>query len=190
METADIRQLEAQLLEARKRSWSNALAEEARRHGCNRTPNAPRREDLAELRRMSKADALSIAKTYNAAVEREIERLYAVNVRGNRQYYFSNLERWARQRDSWKLQQISLNTDTTAHEYAKRRFREQNYSGKEKYRLIGAPPVCAICTRLYGMGFVSEETTIRNSMPAHINCGHSWQIVKPPRLDCRDIWLG
>lgn len=190
MESADIRQLEAQLLEARKRAWANALQGEAQRHGCNKSPSAPRREDLAELKRLCREDAQSIADTYNKAVEREIERLYGTNPRGNRQFYFSNLERWSRQRDSWKLQQIALNTNTTATEYARQRFREQNYSGKERYRLVGASPVCAVCTRLLGMGFVSESVITLNPMPAHINCGHSWEIIKPPKLACQDIWLG
>ncbi len=189
METADIRQLEAQLLEARKRAWSNALSEEARRHGCTRTPNAPRREDLAELRRQSKADALSIANTYNAAVEREIERLYTANVRGNRQYYFSNLERWSRQRDSWKLQQISLNTELTARQYARDQFANRNKIGG-RWRFVGPPPVCSTCTRLYGMGFVTRDRVVYYGHSQHINCPHEWHEVRPQRVDCRDIWLG
>lgn len=189
MESADIRDLEAQLLEARKRAWSNALTEEATRHGCNRRPNAPRLADLTELRRMSREDAQSIAKTYNTAVEREIERLYGTNPRGNRQYYFANLERWSRQRESWKLQQIALNTELTARQYARDQFARRNNIGG-RWKFVGAPPVCKICTRLYGMGYVTRDRVEYYGHSQHIGCPHEWVEVQPSRLDCRDLWLG
>lgn len=190
MQNADVRQLENDLLESRKRAWDAALREEAARHGCTRTPSAPRRGDLAELRRQSRADAQSIAQTWNRDITREIERLYDSNPRGNRQFYFSNLERYAAERAQWKNAQIALNTETTAAEYAREQFRRLNHTGSERYRLVGAPPVCAVCARLYGLGHVAAAVVERNPMPAHLNCAHSWSVINPPRIPCEALWLG
>lgn len=190
MHDADVRALEDQLLEARKRAWATALRQEAAAHGCAKVPNAPRRDDLAELRRQSRDDARSIARTYNAEVTREIERIYADNPRANRNVYFSRLERWAAERDAWKRQQIALVADTTAAEYAREQFRRYNYTGEEQYVFAGPPPTCEDCASRFAAGIVGRTYIERYPAPRHIGCPHSWTPVRRPRLDCRDIWLG
>jgi len=190
MQDDDIRQLEQQLLDARKRAWSTALTDEARRHGCSRTPNAPRRGDLAELRRMSREDAQNIARTWNREVKAEIERLFEVNQRGNRNYYFSNLEKWSQKRDTWKLAQISVNTETTTRQYARDQFARKNNLEGGKWKFVGPAPVCAQCARLYGMGYVSRKVVDRYGHQQHIGCVHEFVEVKPEKLDCGDLWLG
>lgn len=190
MESADTETLYNQLLEARKRAWKTALELSARIHGCRQVPNAPRREDLDELKRMSREDAESITQTWNRDVIRQIEKLYEANIRGNRQYYFSNLERWNAQRNTWKLPQIALVTETTTAEYARERFRKMNYPGGQKYVFDGAPPTCKDCVRRFAAGVVDASYIRRFPTPRHINCPHTWRVLRPPRLRCDQIWLG
>jgi len=190
METGDVKQLEAALLERRKTAWVSSLANQARAHNCNRTPNAPRREDLREIKRMCKADAKSISNTWNREVTREIERLYNANPKGNRQYYFANLERWNSARDQWKLPQISLTTEMTTREYAAQRFRQMNYETALRFLFDGPPTTCVDCTRRFAAGLVNENYVRRYPTPRHIGCPHTWRVVNVPQIDCAELWLG
>lgn len=189
MESADVRQLSNQLLESRKRAWANALREEAQRHGCTRTPNAPRKADLAELKRMCQEDAANIAATWNADVERQIERIFAATPTANRNTYFSRLETWSRERDTWKLQQISLNTELTTRQYARDQFAQKN-NLRGKWKFVGSPPVCKVCTRLYGLGYVTRDKVDQYGHSQHVNCPHEWIEVQPKQMPCGDLWLG
>jgi hypothetical protein len=182
--------LQERLLSARKTAWESALRREAQAHGCPGVPNAPRFDDLSELKRMSREDADSIAATFNRDVEREVERLYETNPRGNRNYYTSNLERWNTARNQWKLPQVALVTDTTTTEYARQRFREMNYPSDTRYVFDGAPPTCPDCTERYAAGIVDETYTRRFPCPRHPGCPHQWVALKTPKLDCADMWRG
>lgn len=183
-------QLERQLLEHRKRVWATALRAEAARHGCNKAPRAPSGSDLAELRRMSREDAESIARTWNRDVERQLEKLYAANPRGNRNYYARGMEAWAAEREAYKGPQIAIVTETTTAEYARQRFQEANYSGKERYRFEGPPPTCRECATLFAAGTVAETFIRRHPCPVHLGCPHRWVAVKLPKIPCNEMWLG
>lgn len=190
MTDSDVRQLEQEILDARKAAWLSAMRAEAMAAGCNRVPNAPRREDLAELKRMSKEDAKSIAATWNRDVTRQIEQLFERNRRGNRRYYFKNLEAWDAARREWKLPQIAIVTDTTTREYAKDRFRKMNYEGGLRYVFSGGVAVCRDCASRYAAGVVDESYVRRYPCPRHIGCPHTWQVVNRPRVGCDQLWLG
>lgn len=190
MADADAANLETVLLESMKDAWTAALSRQARRHNCDKRPSPPRLQDLAELRRMAAEDAASITATYNRDVTREIERLYAANVRGNRSYYFANLERWTAQRSAWKGPQIAVTTETRVREYATRRFEQMNYDDAIKYSFVGPPPTCIRCVRLKAAGIVTAAFIQRNPAPVHIACPHQWRVVSPPKLACEDIWVG
>lgn len=191
METADIQALSNTLLEVRKQAWRDALNEQARAYGCNKVPNDPRLSDLAELKDLSLADARSIADTWNKEVMAQIEKLYNDNVRGNRFYYTSNLERWASARASWKDAQVALNTEQTTRFFAQNRFREENdLKGKTLYIFVGPPPVCKICARMFGAGLVDETFIRRNPAPVHIGCPHEWEAMSKQPIACADMWVG
>ena len=190
MADADAATLEDVLLESAKQAWLTAMAKQAKLHKCAGTPNAPRREDLAELRRITTQDAASITRTYNREVTREIERLYAANHRGNRNYYYSNLERWNAKRNLWKAAQIAITTETVVRAYAQRRFREMNYSGGERFVFSGPPPTCERCVKLFAAGIVTADYIRKHPTPVHIACPHGWKVTRPPKLDCADVWLG
>ena len=139
---------------------------------------------------MSNEDARSITNTWNRDVTAQIEKIYAENPRANRFTYFRRLEEWSRQRDSWKLPQIALVTETTTAEYARAQFRRYNYEGNEKYIFDGPPPTCEDCSRLYAEGVVDKAYADKNPAPRHINCPHYWAVVTAPDLTCGELWLG
>jgi len=189
MQEADIQALAAELLERRKAEWRTALTDMARQHGCNRTGESPRMGDLAELRRMSLDDARQIAKTWNKDVISHLRTLYRDNPRGNRFYYYSNMETWAQARGAWKNPQIALQTAQTTRWYAQNRFRAMN-SIRARYVFTGPPPVCAVCVGLFGAGAVSERFIQTNPAPVHIGCPHEWRELRPERIPCADMWVG
>lgn len=190
MESDDIKPLEADLLDQRKAAWVGALAEKAREYGCDGVPRPPSGRDLEELRAMSREDAASIAATWNADVERQVEALYAANPRGNRRYYAANMERWAAERATWKAPSIALNTAQQTRFYAQQQFRRNNGLRGGRYRLVGVPPVCRICMRHFAAGLVDEQYVQRNPAPIHVNCPHEWREMKDQRVPCDELWIG
>jgi hypothetical protein len=190
MAGADVTALTDSLLERRKADWITALSEEARRHGCNQRGQAPRLQDLTELRAMSAEDARSIADTWNRDLERQLVKLFDANPRGNRNYYFSNLERWAAERDRWKLPQIAIQTAQTTRWYAQNRFRVMNGLRGGRYIFTGPAPSCIRCVRLFAAGIVSEAYVQRHVTPVHINCPHQWDLIRPKKLSCDRLWVG
>jgi hypothetical protein len=182
--------LSAQLLEQRKAVWRQALADMAREFGCNSaSPRPPSGRDLTELKALSDEDAKSIANTWNGDVERQVQRLYDANPRGNRYYYRKNMEAWAAQRSTWKNPQIALNTETVTREYAKSRFREMNVDSP-RFVFDGPPPTCDVCVQEFAAGIVDENYVRKHPCPRHINCPHTWRVVNPQRIPCAEMWLG
>lgn len=190
MQDADIMALADELLERRKVEWVTALNELAVQHGCQRgRANAPRLGDLQRLRDMSIADARQIARTWNRDVERQLRVLFESNIRGNRFYYYSNMERWANERAAWKNPQIAIQTAQSTRWYAQERFREMN-ALRQRYIFTGPPPVCEECVGHFAAGIVDERYIRRNPTPIHIGCPHEWEALAPERIPCDEIWLG
>lgn len=190
MADADVSGLTDDLLDRRKADWITAISAEAQRHGCNQRGQAPRRNDLRELKAMSREDARSIADTWNRDLERQLVKLYDANPRGNRNYYFSNLERWASERDRWKLPQIAIQTAQTTRAFAQNRFRQVNGLRGGRYVFRGPPPVCQVCVNEFAQGIVTEGYIQRHPCPRHIGCPHEWDLLRPERLNCDEIWVG
>ena len=189
-QTDDVDNLTTTLTERRKATWINTLRDLARTHGCNQYPGIPKGADARDLERQSREDALSIAATFNRDVQREIERLYAANPRGNRIYYFKRLEAWAKKRASWKDASISLNTDGAARYLATTRFYEQNPQLSRSFVAAGPPPTCKICIRIFAAGVVNLDYMRKRGLPAHINCPHFYKSAAPVRAQCGSLWLG
>ena len=189
---ADEQALADMLLAQRKAAWQTALRDEAQAFGYTGPAQPPRREDLAELRRMSQEDARSIVNTWNRDVDRQLERLYAQNPRGNRNYYAKHMEEWAAQRDVWKARQIADTTEYSTVNYAQQRFRQMNGLRGGEYVLDGPPPVCDDCRDLYGRGVVDQVMVDQYPMPLHVNCRHTWRLLPwsvtaPPPTE---LWVG
>jgi hypothetical protein len=189
---AEVRQIEAELIEVRKRAWVTAIEAEARRWGYSGPANAPRLEDLESIRTESRADAQSIVQTWNRDVDRQLDKLYARNYRGNRYYYRKHMEDWASAREVWKSRQIANQTEMSTANYARRRFEEMNGLRGGLSVFDGPPPVCGECTELYNMGPVAQSVVDKYPCPRHINCTHYWtkltSSVNAPAVE--DLWVG
>jgi len=188
----DVKALAETLLEQRKAAWESALRAEAAQFGYTGPVYPPRREDLAELRRMSEEDARSIVNTWNRDVDRQLARLYQANRSGNRYYYAKHMEEWATARDVWKSRQISTYTEFSTKQYAQRRFWEMNGLRGARYVFDGPPPVCDDCRSLYGLGVVDQVVVDANPTPRHVGCPHFWRMLPwtadpPPQ---RELWVG
>jgi len=188
----DVKALAETLLEQRKAAWESALRAEAAQFGYTGPVNPPRREDLAELRRMSEEDARSIVNTWNRDVDRQLARLYQANRRGNRHYYAKNMEDWAAKRDVWKSRQIADYTEFSTINYAQQRFRQMNGLRGAQYVLDGPPPVCDDCRWLYGLGVVEQAVVDQHPMPLHPSCRHTWRLLPwtTSALSPRELWVG
>ena len=173
----DVKALADLLLAQRKTAWESALRAEAAQYGYTGPVHPPRREDLAELRRMSEDDARSIVNTWNRDVDRQLARLYTQNRRGNRHYYGKRMEEWAKARDGWKARQIADYTEFSTIGYAQQRFRQMNGLRGAQYVLDGPPPVCDDCRDLYGRGVVDQAVVDQHPMPLHPGCRHTWRLL-------------
>ncbi len=191
MQPEDEAALAAQIERQRSRAWQTALEEEAQKVGVRARANAPRRDDLQYLRDVSRSDAESIARTYNADLEKQIRALFTENPRGNRQFYASRLEAWYSKRAAWKDRQIALMNEKSARYYATQRFREMNLIGRAKFRFDGPSPVCDECIDNFAAGEVEQEYVDTHPTPVHIGCNHDWKGTKYQLgVSRRDVWIG
>lgn len=190
MQPEDEAALAEEILRHRMAAWQNAVAEAAGRLGGRPWANSPTGTDLEDLRRMSAEDAVSIVRTYNSDLEREIRRLHDANPAGDLNYYMGNLEAWHQQRMAWKRAQIALMNHKTARYHAQQRFVEMNRV-RTDYRFSGPPPVCDDCANYFAMGVVSQTVVLENPAPIHPNCPHEWVMVNPRAAVPLDgLWRG
>lgn len=189
MQPEEVKALSAELLKQRKQVWRQTLIDEARAYNCQKTPRPPSGRDLTELKAMSDEDAKSIANTWARDVERQLQKLYNENPKGNRNYYIRNMEAWADRRAGWKNPSIALNTETGTREYTKSRFREMNLN-RPLFVFSGPAPTCEVCVREFAAGIVDENYVRRHPCPRHINCPHTWQVVNRQFIPCASMWVG
>lgn len=189
MQPEEVKTLSAELLKQRKQVWRQTLIDEARTYNCQKSPRAPSGRDLTELKAMSDLDARTIANTWARDVERQLQKLFNANPKGNRNYYIRNMEAWAAKRAEWKNPSIALNTETGTREYTKSRFREMNLS-KPMFLFSGPAPTCNVCVNEFAAGIVDENYVRQHPCPRHINCPHTWRVVNRQFIPCADMWLG
>lgn len=186
----DVTKLAKLLTERRRAVWINTLSELARTHGCSQLAATPKGKYARKLADDSKLDAESIVNTFNTDLRREIEKLYKANPRGNRIYYSNNLIKWQKRRDTWKVYQIGLNTDSTTRYYAQQSFYSNNVELAKRFVAGGPPPVCKICIRIFAAGVVDFAYTQYQPLPAHIGCPHLFKVIAPTKISCEKLWLG
>lgn len=183
---SDIDALADEILAARKASWRDTMTKLAQQAGFDRAIGQdPSGADLAAMKQQSREDAKGIAETHNKAIETQIINLRTDNPRGNRNFYFSNLETWSEERDAWKKPQIAMNTNSTAAQVAQERFIEAN-NAQATFVFIGPVPQEEECEGLMAAGAVTEDVVRRNPTPIHINCPHTWEargLIVPPDVD-------
>lgn len=190
MTASDEQTLAGSIMGERVYAWQKRLAELARAVGSYRPGQGPNGEDRAVLWQMSMDDAKSIVATYNAELAREIERLYAAQPDGSREYYVNALESWSGGRAQWKDRQIALMNEKTARFYAQERFREMNRA-RSQYRFSGPAPVCDDCAENLAAGVVDQAHVDANPTPLHPNCPHEWTMTRLKLgVPVRDLWTG
>ena len=148
---------------------------------------------MAYIRDLSRQDAESIANTWARDIERQLDKLYTANPRGNRHYYARNMEIWAGQRDQWKSTQIARFTHQSTEFYTADRFRKQNGLRGQGYIYVGGlvPRSSAGCIERTAAGVVDEAYVQTHPTPNHPNCPHTWEAVDPVIVDdCSAIWMG
>ena len=187
----EVSDLATQIEEQMKSAWLDGLRSQASSVGCrNASPRDPSGSDLRDIRTQAREDANSIANTWRRDVDRQLQRLYDRNPRGNRNYYSRNMEIWANQRGAWKNLQISLVNEQVGFNLAQRAFVRNNNLDLQ-FRYVGTPPVSDDCIRRTAAGLVDEAYVLRNPTPAHVNCPHIWQPVRTgQRVNCEDLWIG
>lgn len=193
MTAEEQRETAAEILDERKAVYGAEMRELIRQVGCDRPPRPPSRESLVTLRQRSDEDVASIAQTWDREMETEVDRLYVVNPRGNRYYYYHHLERWAAARRVWKDQQISSMTVGFARDLARQDFVFFNGLALlgATYHLGGPAPKCVDCVELMARGEVEERVVNQNPMPLHVNCWHQWVLTAlPRRVVCEELWVG
>lgn len=184
----EIADLERELLDRRIAIWRDVIRVRAHEHGCAKAPNPPAREHLAELRRMCDEDARSIANTWKQRVERELLRLYRANPKGNRNYYFKNLEAWASRNRAYHNHLIGNYTLRSTEMYASDQFRKMNGLRGTKYVYAGPSPVGPECVKRRGHGIADEAYVQTHRTPAHPNCPHRWVVINPVQIPCDKMW--
>jgi hypothetical protein len=186
----DIDHLKREITERYKATWLNTLAGLAQKHGCNNYPTAPRGADAKHLNSEAERDAASIAQTYARELDNFIKRLYRENPRGNRNYYYSRVDKWLVKRDTYKAWQIGLMTDSNARQYAQLRFYAENPQIAPKFRYSSIPPVSKECIKRTRKGLVTLAYVKSHLTPAHYNCPHTWVEQSPKFVGCEGLWLG
>lgn len=187
---SDIDKLAGKLTERRRASWINSLSDLASQHGCSQLAATPKGTDARRLADDSRADAESIANTYNRELANQVRRINTANPRAQRSVYVRQLDAWAKRRDAHKTLTIALNTDGTARQYARDRFYTENNNLSKWFTASGPPPTCRLCIAIFAAGIVSFAYTQRNPFPRHINCPHLYTSVAPTRAVCEALWLG
>jgi hypothetical protein len=189
--TPDERTLTESIYRQRAEAWQGALTEQARTLGSGRQGKAPSGGDQRYLLGESRKDAASIRQTFNRDLGRQIEKLYAANPDGNRQYYVDALTQWADERAAWKDYQITLYNNKTARHYAQQRFRQENATRAARYRAKGPAPVCNDCAAAFAAGVVGQAFVNANPFPFHPGCPHEWQIIEMGAWVALDeLWVG
>lgn len=174
----------------RARVYQLAMTEQARASGSRKRGLLPRGADAQYLRDVSLDDARSIRNTFNRDLERQIEKLYAANPAGGRDYYVSNLTQWADDRAAWKDRQIALMNEKTARFYAQQRFKDMNRIAGE-YLFDGPPPVCDDCVDKFALGRVGQREVDVNPTPLHQNCPHEWKLINARLgVSASELWTG
>ncbi len=192
-DATDEQALRTELLKARRSEYEATLTELATGLGCTgRQGRLGEGPILSQLNETSEADAKSIVNTYNYDLAIAVIAIRTEVPTANRHVYAKRLQTWETNRDKWKNEQISLNTNLTARSLAQADFMANN-PVEGTARLVGPDPAAEpICQGWLNRGNVPMETALANPSPFHFNCPHSWEyrLKKLKKSECKDLWMG
>lgn len=192
MTPADIALLEAILFEQLRLAYLERIRGLAVQHGVPHPTVMLAWEQEQELRQKAREDAQSIADTFNADLQRQVEAIYERNPAGDRAYFVGTLASWGRSRDEGKSVQIAMYTILWAANYGFDLFITRNNIQYQLYRAVGGMPICDDCIFIYAAGVVNYKFTQEYPLPLHIGCSHEWSTVNATDLTERGgiVWLG
>lgn len=187
----EVKSLEASILSAYVAAYQLALREQAGRYGCAFARiGQPTAYSLEQMKAWANRDAESIARTYDKEAESVLKKLYQVNPLGTISYYLSGMSEWANTRQVRKNLTIGINNTQKGYGLGLMDFHTMNQL-ETKYRLVGAPPICPICVKVFSMGYVDYSVAASYGMASlHINCPHWFESVRTYSIDCASIWSG
>jgi len=188
-----VKEIEKALVEARRAEVEQTIQEMLFEAGCDSTQAKLKTPAITkEIRRQSRADAKSIARTYNYHLAREIKRIAKDEPRANRHTYAARLRQWETGRAEWKDMEIAGNTRLTARTLAQKNFIKNNKARGQAYLAGPDPAAEEICQGWLNRGYVPASVADRNPSPFHPRCFHYWvfEISTKAGLDCEDMWSG
>ena len=194
-DNVDEEQMRGELLKVRRRAYEHELTLQARRVGCNgRQGRLTTGDTLSELNDDSKADAESMANTYNYDLAIAIQHIRNETPRANRHTYAKRLQSWETARTKWKAEQVARWTEGSARNRAQADFYRLNGIGGTAIVRPGsaAEPVCR---GLINRGRIPLQEAMSIAMPVHVGCIHFFEISpntddRVPRSECGEMWLG
>jgi hypothetical protein len=179
------------ILSAYVSAYQLALKEQAGRYGCAfaRIGN-PTAYSMAEMQAWAQRDSESIAKTYDKEAESALRKLYDANPLGTISYYVNGMAQWAVSSRAKRNLVIGIQNAQKGYGLGLQDFHVMNQL-ETKYRLVGAPPVCPVCVRVFSMGYVDYAFAASYGMAGlHIGCPHWFESVRTYSIDCATIWTG
>ena len=180
----------AQLLEIMKRAYVQGIQDEIDYLGVNARARQPSGAELAYLTGLANTDAASITATWNKDAAKELAQLYKDNPTASKSFFVESMRAWANGRVVQKSLSIAFNTETRAREYGRMLFMERNYPGTAKYLFKGSAPVCEDCMTQFAAGVVDFAYIKQFPCPRHPNCEHRWSVIRKPKIDASNLWVG
>jgi len=192
-DSVDEERIRADLLSIRRKAYNDELEIQAGKVGClglrGRLSNG---NILSALNDVSKADAVSIANTYNYYLALEIIRARQANIYGNRYYYAKWIREWQPTYWAWKDRQILTTTVATARKMALQDFYTYNGGIMGTAKLEPRTAVCPICQGWIARGVVALRVALNFPPPYHISCPHFFTVRAKhvTKEDCELLWMG
>lgn len=189
----DVDAIRGELVKVRRRAYEQEIGIQAGRLGCSGVKGSlTRGPTLTQFNRDSKADAESIANTYNYSLAVEIERIGREVRTANRNTYAARLRTWDTERAEAKAVEVALWTESTARRQAQQDFARNN-DLRGHARLEPRTAAEPVCQGWINRGRVPLREAMQNPPPYHNRCPHFWNITYTPkrrRGECEELWRG
>lgn len=186
--------LQSNLIGLLRASYFQAIASELIAGGCTPAFTQPDTEARLWIERIARQKAGQIANTHNKRLRRQIDGLLALNA--DRQAIIRTLDAWKMNYINERFRIIRNDVNTTAGNYAVKRFYEEN-EGAKLYRWFAVPILldnshekCRQRVTAYPNGAPKEIADQWAADIPHPNCRHKLQPVGRKRLDCNNVWRG
>ena len=200
-DTVDVRRLEAELFDIRRRAFNDELEIQAAKVHCpNRRANLTNPDILNRLDLASTLDAESVANTYNYFIALQIIRIGEENPNASRGYYAERVAKWDTSYWLYKDAVVAMYADQSARAMAQQEFYARNRGPLVVAGMLGGAAkmeprtaVCPICQGWINRGIVPLFTALNNPPPYHQNCPHGWDLrpgIIIAASTCALLWMG